>query len=373
MLGCRGAGIKQKTTTSHSLSIYWLAPFHICNLFELLLEASNSVTVELEFGWRVVGSIIGLFAAALGSVGGVGGGGIFVPMLTLVIGFDPKTSTAISKCMVTGAAGATDYYNIKQRHPTMDMPVIDYNPALLFQPMLLLGISMGVVLNVLFAEWMVTILLIALFIVASTKAFLKGVMTWKRETFKEAAGRLASGGAGGEEIAYKLLPEGSKNGYNRTYCSLGPYPGSAYIQELYINLFSGIVDLKPLAGPCCCRSFCISSSSLVQGIKGDHVKRGCSNKLGSASVNSLLFLRHFGWCSWWTAWSWWRIHFGTIASRTRHSSPGIKCYCYLCNDIFLLHVCDTILPTKTLSNTIRWGWHIRHDRKDRARAVYRVQ
>jgi uncharacterized membrane protein YfcA len=34
----------------------------------------------------------------LGSVGGVGGGGIFVPMLTLIIGFDPKSSTAISKC-----------------------------------------------------------------------------------------------------------------------------------------------------------------------------------------------------------------------------------------------------------------------------------
>ena len=58
------------------------------------------VEQELEFGWRVVvGSIIGFFGAALGSIGGVGGGGIFVPMLTLIIGFDPKSSTAISKCM----------------------------------------------------------------------------------------------------------------------------------------------------------------------------------------------------------------------------------------------------------------------------------
>ena len=29
---------------------------------------------------------------------GVGGGGIFIPMLTLVIGFDAKSSTALSKC-----------------------------------------------------------------------------------------------------------------------------------------------------------------------------------------------------------------------------------------------------------------------------------
>lgn len=46
----------------------------------------------------MVGSIIGFFGAAFGSVGGVGGGGIFVPMLNLIIGFDAKSSTAISKC-----------------------------------------------------------------------------------------------------------------------------------------------------------------------------------------------------------------------------------------------------------------------------------
>ncbi|KAL5783257.1 hypothetical protein ACOSP7_008286 [Xanthoceras sorbifolium] len=60
---------------------------------------------DMEFGWRIiVGTLIGFFGAAFGSVGGVGGGGIFVPMLSLVIGFDPKSSTAMSKCMIMGAA-----------------------------------------------------------------------------------------------------------------------------------------------------------------------------------------------------------------------------------------------------------------------------
>ncbi|TVU09267.1 hypothetical protein EJB05_42725, partial [Eragrostis curvula] len=53
----------------------------------------------VEFGWPIaLGSLIGFFAAAFGSIGAVGGGGIFVPMLTLIIGFDPKSSTAVSKC-----------------------------------------------------------------------------------------------------------------------------------------------------------------------------------------------------------------------------------------------------------------------------------
>lgn len=63
-----------------------------------------------------------------------------------------------------GAAGSTVYYNLKLRHPTLEMPIIDYDLALLFQPMLMLGISIGVAFNVLFADWMVTVLLIILFI-----------------------------------------------------------------------------------------------------------------------------------------------------------------------------------------------------------------
>lgn len=63
-----------------------------------------------------------------------------------------------------GAAASTVYYNLKLRHPTIDMPIIDYDLALLIQPMLMLGISIGVAFNVIFADWMVTVLLIILFI-----------------------------------------------------------------------------------------------------------------------------------------------------------------------------------------------------------------
>jgi hypothetical protein len=119
----------------------------------------------MQFSWQIVlGTLIGFFGAAFGSVGGVGGGGIFVPMLTLIIGFDPKSSTAISKCMIMGASVSTVYYNLKLKHPTLDMPVIDYDLAVLIQPMLMLGISIGVIFNVIFPDWLVTVLLIILFL-----------------------------------------------------------------------------------------------------------------------------------------------------------------------------------------------------------------
>ncbi|KAI3977468.1 hypothetical protein MKX01_000381 [Papaver californicum] len=137
----------------------------------------------MTFGWRIIaGTVVGFIGAAFGSIGGVGGGGIYVPMLTLIIGFDPKTSVPISKCMITGAALSTVFYNLKRRHPTLDMPLIDYNLTLLMQPMLMLGISIGVILSEIFADWMVTVLLIVLFIAMSTMSFFKGVQTWKKET-----------------------------------------------------------------------------------------------------------------------------------------------------------------------------------------------
>ncbi|XP_066397265.1 sulfite exporter TauE/SafE family protein 3-like isoform X2 [Miscanthus floridulus] len=112
----------------------------------------------MEVGWQIVlGSLIGFFGAAFGSVGGVGGGGIFVPMLTLIIGFDPKSSTAISKC-------------------------------------------------------------------TSTKAFLKGIETWKKESLiqREAAKRLEQ--TAGEEAEYAPLPTGPGAAANKIILSSDEAP-----------------------------------------------------------------------------------------------------------------------------------------------------
>ncbi|KAB8108379.1 hypothetical protein EE612_043996 [Oryza sativa] len=166
----------------------------------------HHVWPPMEFGWQIVlGSFVGFIGAAFGSIGGVGGGGFFVPMLTLIIGFDAKSSVAISKCMIMGAAVSTVYCNLKRKHPTLDMPVIDYDLALLIQPMLMLGISIGVIFNVIFPDWLVTVLLIILFLGTSTKAFLKGIETWKKETIikREAEKRSEQTS---EELEYRPVP-----------------------------------------------------------------------------------------------------------------------------------------------------------------------
>ncbi|KAE9585419.1 putative transmembrane protein TauE [Lupinus albus] len=135
------------------------------SLNSLHQSTTHQVWPELEFSWRLVlATVIGFLGSAFGTVGGVGGGGIFVPMLTLIIGFDTKSAAAFSKCMIMGASASSVWYNLRVSHPTKEVPILDYDLALLFQPMLMLGITLGVSLSVVFPYWLITVLIIILFI-----------------------------------------------------------------------------------------------------------------------------------------------------------------------------------------------------------------
>ncbi|XP_028051384.1 sulfite exporter TauE/SafE family protein 3-like isoform X4 [Camellia sinensis] len=284
---------------------------------------------EMEFGWRlVVGSVVGFLGAALGSVGGVGGGGIFVPMLSLIIGFDPKSSTAISKCMIMGAAGSTVYYNLRLRHPTLDMPLIDYDLAMLFQPMLMLGISIGVAFNVIFADWMVTVLLIILFIGTSTKALFKGIETWNKETMnKEAAKQLESESKqvddSGEE--YKPLPSGPAASADEVSLLY-----NIQWKELGLLVFVWVAFLA------------------VQIMKTYTVT--CSVKYWIMNASQLR--RNYSWHGGWIAWAWRRLHLGASFPRIGNSSSGSKCNINICDGFLVFHVSCTILPSETFPSPI---------------------
>ncbi|OIW03740.1 hypothetical protein TanjilG_30016 [Lupinus angustifolius] len=196
---------------------------------------------ELEFGWQITfGTLIGIFGAAFGSVGGVGGGGIFVPMLVLVIGFDTKSATALSKCMLTGAAISTVIFNWKLKHPTLDIPIIEYDLVLLMQPILMIGISIGVTLSVIFAGWMVTVLLIILFIGTSIKACFQGLEIWKKETIlkEESAKLLESTATCSGKGDYKSLPGSLDSGTQKeTTKPEGTFQGFRHWKELGLLSF----------------------------------------------------------------------------------------------------------------------------------------
>lgn len=148
-----------------------------------LSSRSPRIWPKLELNWRsALVTIIGFLGSSFGTVGGVGGGGIFVPMLNLIVGFDTKSAAALSKCMIMGASASSVWYNLRVLHPSKEVPIIDYDLALLFQPMLMLGITIGVALSVVFPYWLITVLIIILFLGTSSRSFFKGIQMWKQET-----------------------------------------------------------------------------------------------------------------------------------------------------------------------------------------------
>ncbi|KAK9058821.1 hypothetical protein SSX86_023664 [Deinandra increscens subsp. villosa] len=147
------------------------------------LDSDDKVWPELELNWRIMlATLIGFLGSAFGTVGGVGGGGIFVPMLTLIVGFDTKSAAALSKCMIMGASASSFWYNLRVPHPCREVPILDYDLALLFQPMLMLGITLGVALSVVFPYWLITVLIIILFLGTSSRSFFRAIEMWKEET-----------------------------------------------------------------------------------------------------------------------------------------------------------------------------------------------
>lgn len=62
------------------------------------------------------------------------------------------------------ASTASVWYNLRIPHPTKEAPILDYDLALMFQPVLMLGITIGVALSVVFPYWLITVLIIILFL-----------------------------------------------------------------------------------------------------------------------------------------------------------------------------------------------------------------
>lgn len=65
-------------------------------------------------------TIIGLMIAA---GGGIGGGGILVPIFILVMGFTPKHAIPLSNITVFAGAIANNALNMSKRHPLADRPL----------------------------------------------------------------------------------------------------------------------------------------------------------------------------------------------------------------------------------------------------------
>jgi len=144
---------------------------------------SQETGLKLAPASMVIAGVFCFIAASISSAGGIGGGGLYIPILTIVASLDLKTASSFSAFMVTGGSVANVMCNMFTRSAKFGgQTLVDYDIAILSEPCMLLGVSVGVICNLVFPEWLVTILF-AVFLACSTfKTCQNGVFHWKLES-----------------------------------------------------------------------------------------------------------------------------------------------------------------------------------------------
>ncbi|KFK40662.1 hypothetical protein AALP_AA2G025500 [Arabis alpina] len=142
----------------------------------------NQPKIELTTS-TIIAAILSFIASSISSAGGIGGGGLYVPIMTIVARLDLKTASSFSAFMVTGGSLANVGCNLFVRNPKAGgKTLIDFDLALLLEPCMLLGVSIGVICNLVFPNWLITSLF-AVFLAWSTmKTFGNGIYYWRLES-----------------------------------------------------------------------------------------------------------------------------------------------------------------------------------------------
>ena len=101
------------------------------------------------FGDQAGHDVAAMFAILVGSMiaagGGLGGGGVFVPIYILILDYPPKFAAALSQATIFGGSIVNLMMNLRKYHPQRThRPLTDFSTLLIFEPMLLVGTIIGI-------------------------------------------------------------------------------------------------------------------------------------------------------------------------------------------------------------------------------------
>lgn len=128
--------------------------------------------------WGFVLAVMGLMVAA---GGGVGGGGILVPIYSLVMRFSVKHAIILSNITVLGGALANTILNTPKRHPFADRPLVDWNLILVMEPLTIAGALIGAFLNKVLPDTLLLVLLVTLLSFTGFTSLKKGYKLYLKE------------------------------------------------------------------------------------------------------------------------------------------------------------------------------------------------
>jgi ABC-type multidrug transport system fused ATPase/permease subunit len=121
----------------------------------------------------IAGFMFASIGVVLGSSGGIGGGGIVVPIYIIVNGLSPRMAIPLGSVTVLGASLAGLLVNLRERHPLADRPIIDWDLILVMEPLVLVGAVVGSMLHRVVSEKILVVLLVLLLSVVAHNTLAK--------------------------------------------------------------------------------------------------------------------------------------------------------------------------------------------------------
>ena len=168
------------SSSSPSLDLSSIPPSPDDDLFDNyhppLFPLQTSDYVGLVF------SVLGLLIAA---GGGIGGGGILVPIFILVMHFSPKHAIPLSNVTVLGGGIANCILNAGKRHPRSDAvsrPLVDWDIILVMEPLTIAGALLGAMLNKVLPETLLAFMLVLLLLATAYSTIGSARKLYAKET-----------------------------------------------------------------------------------------------------------------------------------------------------------------------------------------------
>ena len=145
-------------------------PYMIC-----VNQICNHKGVFPVYNRELIGLIVMACLLALANIGGVGGGGLIIPIIMAFFTFDTKEAIAISGCTIFTGSIARFVYSWNQRHPEKDATMIDYGIVMVMMPMVLVGSFTGVLVNIMLPPIILSALLTGILVLLTAQSYFKGV------------------------------------------------------------------------------------------------------------------------------------------------------------------------------------------------------
>jgi len=134
-------------------------------------------------GEAVGGLILLFFSCAIASAGGIGGGGLNVPILLVVFGFNYDVAVVLSQCTVLGNYIIQSTINFRKHHPIeKSRPLIYWDIVLTLLPAQIGGSNIGVILESVLPVTVLLVLSILVVTFAAIKTGKKGLYLWHKES-----------------------------------------------------------------------------------------------------------------------------------------------------------------------------------------------